>query len=276
MNSKSEKPIPPRLRAILVDDEPPARTHLGTRLKAHPEIEIVGEADDVTSAFALVESEKPDVIFLDIQMPRHSGFMLLPMLEKVDPLPAIVFVTAFDEYAIRAFEANTLDYLTKPVNPERLVKTISRLKRWPRSGQVSDPSLLSNESLDETMLGNGSSPIKRLDPEDFVLLRDGTLSMMVKAKEINAIESQADYTRILLDHDKGVIMKLTLSHWVNRLPEELFHKVSRSLIVNRRSVERLLQKDKAAWELHLKKTTAPIILSNLESKRLRETLMTGS
>ena len=258
MNRKSEKPMPPRFRAIVVDDEPPARTHLVTRLKAHPEIEIVGEADDVTSAFALVKSEKPDVIFLDIQMPRRSGFMLLPLLEKVDPLPAIVFVTAFDEYAIRAFEANALDYLTKPVLPQRLTKTISRLITSDR----------------------GTLPLleksKRLGIEDLVLLRSGAFSMMVKLREIAAIESEGDYTKVLLADEEGkerrVLMKQTLSSWECQFPEDLFSKVSRSLLVNTKAVSRLVKRDPSNWELHLQGIKSPILLSNLESKRLREVL----
>jgi two-component system LytT family response regulator len=258
MNRKSEKPIPPRLRAIVVDDEPPARIHLVTRLKAHPEIEIVGEAEDVSSAFAQVESKKPDVIFLDIQMPRRSGFMLLPLLEKIDPLPSIVFVTAFDEYAIRAFEANALDYLTKPVLPQRLAKTISRLIKRDRSALP-----LSEKS-------------KRLGIEDLVLLRSGAFSMMVKLREITAIESEGDYTKILLADEEGkqrrVLMKQTLSRWECQFPEELFSKVSRSLLVNTKAVSRLVKRDSSIWELHLQGIKSPILLSNLESKRLREVL----
>jgi len=258
MNRKPEKPKPPRLRAILVDDEPPARLHLRTRLKAHPEIEIVGEADDVFSAFALVESEKPDVVFLDIQMPRRSGFMLLPLLEKVDPLPSIVFVTAFDDYAIRAFEANALDYLTKPVLPQRLSKTISRLINV-------NPSTLPL-----------SEKSKRLGIEDLVFLRSGALSMMVKLREIAAIESEGDYTRIRLadegDKERRVLMKQTLSSWECQFPEELFSKVSRSLLVNTKAVSRLVKRDPSIWELHLQGIKSPILLSNLEGKRLREVL----
>ena len=259
MNRKSEKPESPRLRAILVDDESLARTHLASRLKAHPEIEIVGEADDVPSAFALVKSAGPDVIFLDIQMPKKNGFALLPKLESLTPQPAVVFVTAFDEYAIRAFEANALDYLTKPVSPERLAKTISRLFRH----EAHSPLPSSEKS-------------ERLGMEDLVLLRDGSLSMMVKVREISAIESDGDYTRILLPNEAGkerkLLMKQTLATWENQLPEEPFSKVSRSLLVNTKAVSRLVKKDPASWELHLEGITAPILLSNLESKRLREVL----
>ena len=256
MNNKSEKLLHQRLRAIVVDDEPLARIHLASRLKAHPEIEIVGEADDVPSAFALVESARPDVIFLDIQMPKKTGFALLPKLEAINPQPAVIFVTAFDEYAIRAFEANALDYLTKPVKPERLAKTISRLIK----------------------LDRGTLPLsersERLEMNDLVLLRSGAFSMMVKAGEIAAIESEGDYTKISLadegEKQRKVIVKQTLSSWESQLPEDLFPKVSRSLMVNTNAVSRLVKRDPSNWELHLQGIKSPILLSNLESKRLRE------
>ena len=230
MNRNSVKPTPPRLRAILVDDEPLAKIHLKSRLKAHSEIEIVGEADDVPSAFALVESARPDVIFLDIQMHRKNGFALLPKLEPINPQPAVVFVTAFDEYAIRAFDANALDYLTKPVSPERLAKTVSRLIK-----QDAHRPLPSSEVS------------KQLNMEDLILVRDGALSMMVKVREISAIDSDGDYTRIIIADEGGKegkpLMKKTLSQWEEQLPNEFFCKVGRSLLVNTKAVSRLVKKE---------------------------------
>jgi len=259
MSRNSEKPTPPRFRAILVDDESLARVHLASRLMAHPEIEIVGEAADVPSAYNLISLERPDLIFLDIQMPKKSGFALLPEFEKIHPQPAVVFVTAYDEYAIKAFEVNALDFLTKPVHPERLAKTISRLPK----------RLVSETCLPHPTCESG----KRLEAEDLVLLREKSLIMMVKAREIAAIESQGDYTRILLDHGKVFLLKLTLSYWEKRLPKDFFYKISRRLIVNRSCIVRILQKENIRWELHLEKATTPIILSNLESKRLRNYLL---
>ena len=261
MNRNSEKPKPRRLRAILVDDERPSRIHLAKRLKAHPEVEIVGEAEDVSSAFDLVSSERPDVIFLDIQMPKENGFALLPKLETVEPQPAVVFVTAFDEYAIRAFEANALDYLTKPVSADRLAKTILRLNK-----QLGPAKAAARESISPPP----TETAKRLEPEDLVLLRERSLSMMVKAREIAAIESQGDYTRIFLSEEKILLMKKPLSFWESQLPAELFTKVSRSLLVNRKSVAKMERKNLLSWDLYLEGTKAPIALSNLESKRLRQ------
>ena len=258
MNRNSVNPIPPRLRAVLVDDEPLARTHLATRLMAHPEIEIVGEAEDVPSAFELISSERPDVIFLDIEMPKKTGFALLPKLEAINPQPAVIFVTAFDEYAIKAFEVNALDYLTKPVSAERLSQTMLRLNKR-----------LGSEPRDPRPITESG---KRFEAEDLVLLREKSLTMMVKASEIAAIQSQGDYTRIFLHEGKTLMMKQTLSFWESQLPSDLFAKISRSLLVNRKSVAQMERKNLLSWDLYLGRAKAPLRLSNLESSRLRGVL----
>lgn len=272
MKKNPEQPTPPRLRAILVDDEPLARIHLATRLKAHPGIEIVGEAGDVTSVVALVKAERPDVIFLDIQMPKKNGFSLLPLLEKVNPQPAVVFVTAYDEYALKAFEAHALDYLTKPVSAIRLAKTILHLNKLrARATVVTAPEILegaTSESISPPTLEKG----KALEAEDLVLLKEKSLSMMVKVREIAAIESQGDYTQIFLSEGRTLMMKQSLSSWESQLSTELFTKVSRSLLVNRKSITKIEKKNLLSWELHLNGLKTPITLSNLESKRLREVL----
>jgi len=195
---------------------------------------------------------------LDIQMPKKNGFALLPKLENLTPQPAVVFVTAYDEYAIRAFEANALDYLTKPVSAARLAKTILRLSK-PLVSETGEPHLV---------VGAG----ERLAAEDLVLLRDKSLSMMVKVGEITAIEAHGDYTRILLNEGKNLMMKQTLSLWESQLPADLFAKVSRSLLVNTQSVAKLVRKNLLTWELQLQGSNEPIQLSNLESKRLRAVL----
>lgn len=259
MNFNTEPPASsPRFRVILVDDEPTARVQLTNRLKSHPELEIVGEAEDVTSANDLVQRLKPDLIFLDIQMSKTNGFDLLPRLENLSPQPAVVFVTAYDEYAIRAFEANALDYLTKPVSAARLAKTILRLSKPPAS-KTDAPHPVAKAG-------------ERLTADDFVLLRDKSLSMMVKVAEITAIEAHGDYARILLNEGKNLMIKQTLSLWESQLPAGLFIKVSRSLLVNTQSVAKMVKKNLLTWELQLQGAKEPILLSNLESKRLRAAL----
>jgi len=161
-------------------------------------------------------------------MPKKSGFALLPKLENLTLQPAVVFVTAYDEYAIRAFEANALDYLTKPVSSARLAKTILRLSK-PPDAETGVPHPVAKAG-------------ERLEAADLVLLRNKSLSMMVKVEEIAAIETHGDYTRILLSEGKTLMMKQTLSLWESQLPAGLFAKVSRSLLVNTPSVVKVVKK----------------------------------
>ncbi|MCX8497088.1 MAG: LytTR family DNA-binding domain-containing protein [Akkermansiaceae bacterium] len=193
-----------------------------------------------------------------MQMPKKNGFALLPKLENLTPQPAVVFVTAYDEYAIRAFEANALDYLTKPVSSARLAKTILRLSK-PPDAETGVPHPVAKAG-------------ERLEAADLVLLRNKSLSMMVKVEEIAAVEAHGDYTRILLSEGANLMMKQTLFHWENQLPTGLFAKVSRSLLVNTQSIGKLVKKNLHTWELQLQGTEEPIQLSNLESKRLRALL----
>ena len=166
------------IRAILVDDEPLMREHLRERLEAHLEIEIVGEAHGVRSAMDLVVRARPDVIFLDVKMPPDNGFNLLPKLEWVEPRPAVVFVTAYDKYALRAFETHALDYLTKPVHPARLVKTIARLQQSLADRRRADRANENQDSL------STEAPAVPLEAMDLVRLQDGGYIRMVEVGRI--------------------------------------------------------------------------------------------
>jgi two-component system LytT family response regulator len=156
------------IRAVLVDDEQGARMHLTERLAAHPRIEIVGEADRAKAAIELIHRTKPDVVFLDVQMPGGTGFSLLPLLGDITPTPEVVFLTAYDKYALKAFEANALDYLTKPVSPPRLAITIERLQ-----------SRLLATGVAPKDEAEASTPARALEMRDLVLLREKASLRMV-------------------------------------------------------------------------------------------------
>src|SRR5262245_35484694 len=158
--------------AVIVDDERLARNKLRSLLAQHPHIRLVGEADSVDAAIETIERTRPDVVFLDIQMPGKSGFELVNHVNL--PLK-IIFVTAFDEYAIRAFEVNALDYLLKPVSPERLEKAIERLTA---------PSTSSE----------GSS--RPLEYNDFLFLPFGDSSRFLRVREIKCIRAADVYSEI--------------------------------------------------------------------------------
>ena len=264
-DSSSQGSLPSPFRAIIVDDEEHLRHHLREQLEAFPEISIVGEAHDIQSALSLVNRMQVDVIFLDIRMPPDNGFDLLPLLEKVDPMPEIIFVTAYDKYAIEAFENNALDYLTKPVHPERLAKTITRLKKTLMA--VSSHA----QDQQETPAGK-STPGPELTEKSLVPLRDGSLLLMTPVHEICAIESAGDYTHILISGKGAITVKITINDWEERLPESIFSRISRSLMINKKKVSKTVTLDRNRSEVHLMGILTPLTISRLEMKRLRETL----
>jgi two-component system LytT family response regulator len=254
--------LPPRaIRAILVDDESSLREHLRERLEQHPEIVIVGEADNVQSAVELVTATRPEVIFLDVQMPPDNGFDLLPHLEHIDPLPAVVFVTAFERYALRAFEVHAMDYLTKPVHPDRLAQTVARLQRvltQPHAGAAASPAL-SPPLVPETPL----------EAADLVRLQDGRYLRVVEAGHIAFAESRGDYTCILVAGGKPVMTKSTLAQWEARLPGELFSRISRRLLVNGTQIQQVSRLDRERTQVFFFDIAEPLTLSRLEFRRLK-------
>jgi len=264
-DSSSQGSLPSPFRAIIVDDEEHLRHHLREQLEAFPEISIVGEAHDVQSALSLVNRMQVDVIFLDIRMPPDNGFDLLPLLEKVDPMPEIIFVTAYDKYAIEAFENNALGYLTKPVHPERLAKTITRLKKTLMA--VSSHA----QDQQETHAGK-STPGPELTEKSLVPLRDGSLLLMTPVHEICAIQSEGDYTRILIRDKKAMMVKIPIREWEERLPKSLFLRVSRGLMLNKKQMLKTVTQDRNRGEVHLAGITAPLIISRLEMKRIKESV----
>lgn len=257
--SPTARPAP--IRVVLVDDEPHARRQMRERLSAHPAIVIVGEADRVKVAAELVQRAKPEVIFLDVQMPGGTGFDLLPLLGDLDPSPAVVFVTAYDQYALRAFEANALDYLTKPVSARRLAITINRLRQ---PSPPSDPT-----SGGEAGAGAAARP---LELRDLVLLREKNSMRMVEASEICAVEAEADYTRIRVAGGHTVLMRKTMSQWEQELPALTFHKISRRLLLNMRRIQGLVVQDRENAAIHCAGRQEPLLVSRVELRRIRQWL----
>ena len=172
------------MKAIIIDDERLARQELKNLLAAHKEIEVVAECANAEEAKEKIAAISPDVIFLDIQMPGKTG---LELLEEISALPEVVFVTAYDEYAIRAFEINALDYLLKPVQPQRLAETIKKL--------------LNKEGVERK---ENDSP---LNEEDQVFVKDGEKCWFVTLKNIRLFESEGDYVRVYFDNYRPLILR---------------------------------------------------------------------
>jgi two-component system, LytTR family, response regulator len=193
------------MRALIIDDERLARAELRRLLAAHPAVQVVGEAANAVEARAAIEELGPDLIFLDVQMPGESGFDLLHSLETA---PAVIFTTAFDQYALRAFEVSALDYLLKPVDPVRLAHALAKLGR---------PA--------------AAVPEKTQAPEGKVFIKDGERCWFVALDQIMLFESEGNYTRVYFDHNQPLLAR-SLNQLEARLDPERFLRASRRHIVN--------------------------------------------
>ena len=207
------------MNALIVDDERLARKELVSLLAEHPEIEIVGEAINADDAFEKINALKPDLLFLDIQMPGKSGFDLLEMLDSV---PKVIFTTAFDEYALKAFEVNALDYVLKPIQPERLNDALKKL---------------SKNRLDEEPV---TIPIQKdkLGLNDQVFVKDGDKCWFVRLSDVRLFESDGNYIKVYFEQFKPMIHK-SLNALDERLDDRTFFRASRKHIINLNWVENI-------------------------------------
>lgn len=206
--------------ALVIDDEPLARMELRRLLQAHPQLEIVGEADTLNSARERLSQPDFDLIFLDIQLRGGTGFDLL---EYVPPGVQIIFVTAYDRYAVRAFEVNALDYLLKPVTAERLDETLSRLDTEPN--RRTEP------------------PPQELSMEDRVFVKSGTATRFVRLTQIVAITSCENYTELQLADGQTLLALRTLKSWEEALPANVFLRIHRQTIINLQHVTTIVRGD---------------------------------
>jgi two-component system, LytTR family, response regulator len=199
------------MRALLVDDEPLARRELRRLLVEHPEVEVIGEAGHAAEATRLVASLKPDLLFLDIHMPRRDGFELL---ETLDDAPHVIFTTAHDAYALRAFEVGAIDYLLKPIAPARLAAALGRLGERVASA------------------GGSFAPSDRP-----LLLRDGERSWVVKLRDVAWFEAAGNYVQVHFGAERPLLLR-SLDQLERRLDPSVFFRASRSVIVNLEHIER--------------------------------------
>jgi two-component system LytT family response regulator len=202
------------MRAIVIDDERLARKELINLLNQLETVEVVGEAVNVDDAKEKIEQLQPDVIFLDIQMPEKTGFDLL---EELDHVPHVIFTTAYDEYALKAFQVNALDYLLKPIEPKRLEDAITKLL-----GKIEEVSKREEES---------SVNQKKLTLEDQVFVKDGDRCWFVRLSNVRLFESDGNYIKVYFDNFKPMIHK-SLNALDERLDEKSFFRASRKHIIN--------------------------------------------
>lgn len=206
------------MKALIIDDERLARNELRRLLAAHADIEIVGEAVDAVDAAAKVAALRPELLFLDVQMPGADGFSLLEQLEP--PLPLVVFTTAYDAFAVKAFEFNALDYLLKPVDPNRLVAALEKIR--PRGSAAPFEA--------------AGAASHRLTLEDKVFVREGDRCWFVPVKNIRLLESEGNYTRLHFDDQKPQLFR-SLTAMEERLDAKHFFRANRKQVINLAWVE---------------------------------------
>lgn len=211
------------IKAVIIDDERLARNELKKLLQDFPEIEVIAEAANANEGIEKIEHLNPDLVFLDIQMPGKTGFDMLAELEKA---PDVIFTTAYDDYALKAFEVNALDYLLKPVEPKRLADALQKLHLEENRDQegLAEEEIAVNKSL--------------LHENDQVFVKDGERCWFVKLGEIRLFESVGNYAKIYFGGNKPLILK-SLNALEERLDEKVFFRANRKHIVNLRLIEKI-------------------------------------
>ncbi|HEX7707996.1 MAG TPA: response regulator [Thermoanaerobaculia bacterium] len=210
------------IQTVVVDDEPPARAILLEMLGEHPQFEVVAECANGYEAVKAIAAHRPDILFLDIQMPKLDGF---EVLELLDVRPAVVFVTAYDEYAVRAFEAQALDYLLKPFTRERFAQVLERVEQRLRSGDRDFGS-------PDASLSAARKPLQR------IAFRDGGAIEVIPVHRIDFIEAQDDAVHVS-SRGRKLVKQKTLTELEQLLDPARFVRVHRSYIVNLESLERV-------------------------------------
>lgn len=207
-----------KIRSVIVEDSRLARNELKELIKGHEDLLIVGEAENVDAGYDLIQSEMPDLLFLDINMPEKNGFDLLEMLDEV---PITIFTTAYDEYAIKSFEYNALDYLLKPVSAKRFDMAMDKVR----------------VKLDESQ--NISEKARQLSKTSQIFIKDGESCWLVKIGDIALFEIVGNYTRVFFEDKKPLLYK-SLNQVEEKLPEEFFFRANRQQIVNTDYIENVV------------------------------------
>jgi two-component system LytT family response regulator len=211
-----------KIKVILIDDERLARAELNRALINYPDLEVIAEAGNAEEAAELIKKHRPELLFLDIQMPGISGFELLELLDQV---PEVVFVTAFDQYAVKAFEANALDYLVKPVRDERFAKVIEKTR---------------------SKLNAAPSPAGRQ-----LFVKDGNKCHFIKLADVFLVESMDNYARIYFQ-DQTTYLKRSLNQLEESLDGGMFFRINRSQIINLNFIQQVHQLPRGKLNISLK------------------------
>ena len=206
-------------RAIIIDDERLARNELKKLLLEFPDVEVIDEAANAAEGIEKIDALSPDLIFLDIQMPGKTGF---DMLTELDKAPHVIFTTAYDEYALKAFDVNALDYLMKPIEPKRLADALQKLQL------AEEKEMAANQAFNRGMLTEN----------DQVFVKDGERCWFVRLSDVRLFESVGNYAKVFFAGNKPLILK-SLNALEERLDEKIFFRANRKHIVNMRMIEKI-------------------------------------
>lgn len=242
-----------QIKALIIDDERLARNELRRLLEAHPIIEIIDEASNGDEAITKINELQPDLIFCDIQMPGKTGFEVLSALDE--NVPEVIFTTAYDEYALKAFEFHATDYLLKPIDPTRLAEAIKKLE--PNEGSPFEP--MSPADRD-----------KVLSAEDQVFIKDGDKCWFITLGSVRLFESLGNYVRIYFDNQKPLVLR-SLNSLEERLDPKVFFRANRKHIINLRMIETIEPYFSGGLLVKLK-SGDKIEISRRQSIRFRDSL----
>lgn len=232
-----------KIKVVIIDDERLAREEVKRALQFYEDFVLIGEAENADDAKILIETEMPDLIFLDIQMPEKSGFDLL---ESLDNVPAVLFITAYDQYAIQAFEVSALDYLMKPIREERFAKAIQKIR----------DAINMKFSLNDSLAKDRK-----------IFIKDGEKRFFIQLDEIYLIESLENYTRLFFQ-DKKALQRRSLRQWEEMLDKNIFFRINRTEIINTQYIQEV--KTTIGGRLEVKLKTGELLeVSNRQSARFR-------
>jgi two-component system LytT family response regulator len=235
------------LRVVIVDDERLARQAVRRLLATHATVEIVGEAESLIGAAAAIEQHQPDLVFLDIELGSEGdGFSLLASLTRP---PIVVFVTAYAEYAVEAFAVNAVDYLLKPVEPERLAESLTRAQR----------------QLERAAPNAGAAT-------GVIALRTPKQTVLTPPDDIAALRADGDFTHVFVADQPALMILRTLGHFESLLPSPPFLRLGRSLIINRDRLRKVETPSRAGARLTLHGIAEPVVVGRAAAQRLREIL----
>jgi len=255
-----------KIRALVVDDEPMARDRVLSLLQAEEDVEVVGECGDGTQAVAAIHSQSPDLVFLDVQMPGHNGFEVIEAV-GTERMPTVIFVTAYDEYALKAFEVHALDYLLKPFGRDRFQQTLQHARAILERRRAGDLGRRLLALVNDIKTEPGPPRLERL------VVKSGGRVFFLRTDEIDWIEAAGNYVRLHLG-DESHLFRETMNHMETRLDARRFARIHRSRIVNVERIRELQPWFNGEYVVILRNGTR-LTLSRNYRERLQEQLAKG-